>query len=66
MSHVEPTRISVRFAPAFLAELDDYRRQLEDIPDRAQAIRQLCEQALATQSTTTKKRGSASRRTAAR
>jgi metal-responsive CopG/Arc/MetJ family transcriptional regulator len=48
---VEAVRISVRFEPALLAVLDDHRRQLEDIPSRAEAIRKLCEQALAANGT---------------
>jgi metal-responsive CopG/Arc/MetJ family transcriptional regulator len=63
MSHVEPIRVSVRFAPAFLALLDDHRRQLEDIPDRAETIRRLVQQALANSN---RKREKVPRRTATR
>lgn len=49
MDHVEqPVRVSIRFPPALVAVIDDYRPQLEQIPDQAQAIKQLCEKALAT------------------
>jgi metal-responsive CopG/Arc/MetJ family transcriptional regulator len=50
---VEPVRISVRFQPDFVAVLDDHRRQLPQIPSRAQAIRQILEQALAQTNATT-------------
>ena len=44
---VEPVCISVRFEPAFVAVLDERRRELPDLPNRSELIRRLCEQALA-------------------
>lgn len=60
----ESIRVSLRLQPAFLAELDDHRRQLEDLPNRAEAIRRLLEQALA--STNHKPRGRQAQRKNAR
>jgi hypothetical protein len=38
--------LQVRCDATFLKALDDWRRQQEDIPSRAEAIRRLVEQAL--------------------
>ncbi len=44
-----PTRVAVHFTPEFMAVLDEHRRSLPDLPNRAETVRRLVEQALATQ-----------------
>jgi len=39
-------RFEMRVPSAWLAKVDDWRRQQEDIPSRAEAIRRLVEKAL--------------------
>jgi metal-responsive CopG/Arc/MetJ family transcriptional regulator len=56
MQDVQAVRISTQFPPALLAGLDAYRRGQEEIPSRAEAIRQLCEQALGKASSPAKPR----------
>jgi metal-responsive CopG/Arc/MetJ family transcriptional regulator len=63
MYDVNPIRVSVHMEPALLAMIEDHRRELHDIPSRAETIRRLCEQALA-QTTSTRKRGKVPRKTA--
>jgi hypothetical protein len=46
-----PTRVAVHFSPEFMAVLDEHRRSLPDLPNRAETVRRLVEKALATQST---------------
>ncbi len=59
-----PTRVAVHFTPEFMAVLDEHRRSLPDLPNRAETVRRLVEQALATQPTTKKPRGKAPRKSA--
>jgi metal-responsive CopG/Arc/MetJ family transcriptional regulator len=59
---LQPTRISINFEPALIAVLDAYRREVDGLPSRAEAIRRAV-RALATQPTTStrKPRGKAPR-----
>jgi hypothetical protein len=36
-----PTRLHVRVSKAFLQQLDDWRRQQEDLPSRTEAVRRI-------------------------
>ncbi len=48
MQAAEQTRVQVIFTPALLAAIDAHRKyEHDDLPSRAEAIRRLCEQALA-------------------
>jgi hypothetical protein len=53
----EQVRVQVIFAPILLSMIEDHRRELPDIPSRAETIRRLCEQALAKPTSTRKPRG---------
>lgn len=56
-----PTRVAVHFTPEFMAILDEHRRSLPDLPNRAETVRRLVEQALALTGST-KPRGNAQRK----
>jgi hypothetical protein len=51
MFDVNPVRVSVHVGPALLAMIEERQRELPDIPSRAEVIRRLREQTLATQPT---------------
>jgi hypothetical protein len=56
MTHV-PTRVAVLFTPEFMTVLDEHRRSLPDLPNRAETVRRLVEQALALNGDSTTKPG---------
>jgi hypothetical protein len=57
-----PTRVAVHFTPEFMAVLDEHRRALPDLPNRAETVRRLVEQALASSGNSTKPQAKASRK----
>jgi len=59
ITDVEPTRISVRFDPALLAALDEHRRCLPDLPNRAEAIRRAVQEVASNGASTRKPRARA-------
>jgi len=59
ITDVEPTRISVRFDPALLAALDQHRRCLPDLPNRAEAIRRAVQEVASNGASTRKPRARA-------
>jgi len=66
MQTVEQVRVQVVFKPTLIAMIERYRREMADLPSRAETVRRLCENALA-QSVTGKSRGrKPARRTARR
>ena len=59
MTHV-PTRVAVLFDPALFARIEEHRRAQPRIPNMAETVRRLAEQALAsTDDSTTKPRDAA-------
>lgn len=46
MQTAEPVRVQVIFRPDQIAQIEELRRNLPDLPTRAETIRRLCQQAL--------------------